>query len=313
MQENYLKLELKEELQETGIIKCYAAVFNNIDSYNDIILPGAFKNTLANHDVNDFKFCLYHDTKTIIGKTLDLKEDDYGLYVEAQIIRELPKGEEAYILVKNGVLDAFSIGYQTKESHYDSVNKIRYLDEIELKEFSLVSFPANPEAKLLSVKSAIEENNIKVDDREKDINEDEIKELLHCEEIPEELTINGKLVYGVKNNELVLNFKAVENLTQEEKQINRNLIQTFYKAFRAEFKDYSIVSSVCDLKELINIWELKDIDKFLKSKGLTNTELKMFYKRIMELKDKKEEEEKKNTDDVGEHLTKIAGLADLLF
>ena len=86
------------------------------------------------------------------------------------------------------------------------------------------------------------------------------------------------------------------------------------KLHRTGFCPSRIFSTKSQKSCLINIWELKDIDKFLKSKGLTNTELKMFYKRIMELKDKKEEEEeKKNTDDVGEHLTKIAGLADLLF
>ena len=70
---------------------------------------------------------------------------------------------------------------------------------------------------------------------------------------------------------------------------------------------------VCDIKELFSSWELKEFDKFLKSenKGLTNSELKVFYNRILELKTPKK------TDDVEKnekkHLPIDKGLVDLLF
>ncbi len=55
--------------------------------------------------------------------------------------------------MRKGLLRGLSIGYIPKKIRYAAGGKIRVLEEIELKEISLVTFPANPKANVTWVKS----------------------------------------------------------------------------------------------------------------------------------------------------------------
>lgn len=297
-----INIEIKN-IEDTGKISGYGAIFNNIDLVKDKIQKGAFTKTLLEKDIKEIYFLRQHNRDVIIGEFNDIHEDENGLYVEGKFFLDTTAGKDAYRLAKKGVLNSFSIGYIAKDFGYEEIEgeEIRDLKSVELLEVSLVIMPANKLAKVTEIKSEV--NEIIVDDKES-----EIKEFYDNAE----LKMDGYQIYNVVDNVAKLNFKAVEELPLDVKQKNKEQIQQFYRIFRKEFKDYTLMSEVCDLKELFGIWELKEFDKFLKSenKGLTNSELKVFYNRILELKTPKK------TDDVEKnekkHLPIDKGLVDLL-
>ena len=68
-----------------GIFEGYASVFNNTDSDGDIILPGAFKNALANQTRKVAMFFNHKTWELPVGKWDSLAEDEKGLYVRGQL------------------------------------------------------------------------------------------------------------------------------------------------------------------------------------------------------------------------------------
>ena len=298
----FAKFEIKE-IKEDGFFSCYGSVFNNVDRVDDIIVKGAFINSLSKKNVReDIKFFLQHDSDKPIGYFTKMEEDERGLYCEGNFILELEESKEAYLLAKNRVLNSFSVGYvpiKFSEKEIDG-KQIRVLEEVDLFEISLVSIPANPEAKLLEIKKLQEENAILVDLKDSYFNErterKNIENKLGTKDLSS-LEVDGYLVYSLKNDNAVLNYNAVNSLPEEVKTNNEQLVRKFYMAFRNEYKDYSLFSPVCDKNFVINQWEMKDFDKLLKNNGFGSSEIKSFYDRLAELKNKNKVIEKAiNTD-----------------
>ncbi|MDP1974964.1 MAG: HK97 family phage prohead protease, partial [Alphaproteobacteria bacterium] len=72
---------------------------------------------------------------------------------------------EIYALLKNGAIDGLSIGYSVQESHFDKQKNCRHLTKIDLHEVSFVTFAANPEAQILSLKNnEIQQLNTSIQD-----------------------------------------------------------------------------------------------------------------------------------------------------
>jgi HK97 family phage prohead protease len=144
----------KESLNpETRIFEGYAATWD-LDSGNDVIVKGAFAKTL-NERGGKIKVLWQHYDP--IGIPLEMREDDKGLWVKAKI-SATALGNEALELIKDGVIDSMSIGYSPIEDKTDFVGGIRYLREIKLYEFSVVTFPMNEEAVITGVKRLISKN-----------------------------------------------------------------------------------------------------------------------------------------------------------
>ena len=139
------KLHIKS-LASSGKFTGYASVFNNIDSYNDVVLPGAFKNTNS----QDVKLLWQHDPKAILGKIDTLQETQYGLLIEAELFTDIQQGQEVYKLMQRGVLDGLSIGYGILEEFFE--DGLRYIKDLKLWEISLVTFPANEHARVINLK-----------------------------------------------------------------------------------------------------------------------------------------------------------------
>jgi HK97 family phage prohead protease len=139
------------------IIKGHGAVFNNIDSYGDVIKAGAFKKTLQDMQ-GRIAFCLQHDIRNPIGKILAIKEDDKGLALEVKI-SDAEKGIQTK--VKEGILKEMSIGYQVINAENATVEgqEVKLLTEIKLFEVSLVTIAANPLALVEEMKSDEEKQN----------------------------------------------------------------------------------------------------------------------------------------------------------
>ena len=148
------KFEL-ESADESGEFSGYAAVFGNKDSGGDIIEKGAFSKTIR-EDFGRIKILSQHtDCELPIGKPLELREDYKGLFIRGKI-SDTAKGRDIQTLMKDGVLNELSIGYDAVEFDYDSEQGVRRLKEIKLWEVSIVTWAMNDQAKIDEVKSLVE-------------------------------------------------------------------------------------------------------------------------------------------------------------
>ncbi len=136
-----------------GVIEGYASVFRRPDDGRDIVLPGAFRRTLAHRRAQDVKLLWQHDPKEPIGVIEELKEDARGLYVRARLIPELARAREALALIAAGALDGLSIGYRAVKARPDPESGLRLISEIDLWEISLVTFPMQPAARIRALKA----------------------------------------------------------------------------------------------------------------------------------------------------------------
>jgi HK97 family phage prohead protease len=135
---------------EKRTIEGYASIFGNIDSHKDIVMGGAFKKTL-NENGNRIKLLWQHNINEPIGKPVKISEDSKGLYFEAKI-SNTTMGNNALELVKDGVLNEMSIGYDPIKDEWDSKRNVRLLREIKLYEISVVTFASNADAQISGVK-----------------------------------------------------------------------------------------------------------------------------------------------------------------
>lgn len=155
-----IKTELKawhddeDEEKATGEFEGYGSVFNNTDLGNDVIRNGAFKKSLSRRGAKGVKLLYQHKSDMPIGVFESIKEDEHGLKVKGRLAMKTQAGQEAYELMKMGALDGLSIGFRVnpKMVSYDKRTKKRIIDEVDLMEISLVTFPMNPQATVRSVK-----------------------------------------------------------------------------------------------------------------------------------------------------------------
>ena len=125
----------------------YASTFGDPpDFYGDVIMPGAFAASITRYAP---KFLFEHAEP--IGKTLEIREDDHGLYGRWSVV-DTRAGTDAYKLAKAGVLDALSIGFFAEDYAYRE-DGARVLLRIDLPEVSAVAIPANRHAVITDVKT----------------------------------------------------------------------------------------------------------------------------------------------------------------
>lgn len=135
----------------------FASTFGNTDLVNDIVAPGAFKKSLKRRVP---KMLLQHDFKQPIGVFTEIKETDTGLFVKGKLIKGIQASDETALLLRNGVIDSMSIGFNVLDSERSSDANI--LKEIDLFEVSLVTFPANPMATVTGMKSVVSFNDLPI-------------------------------------------------------------------------------------------------------------------------------------------------------
>lgn len=146
--------ELKS-VDDAGNFEGYAAVFNNIDLGDDVILPGAFTRVKTTRG-GKLKLALYHDLTRLVGAA-DYTQDDYGLLLKGRVNLAVSYARDAYELMKAEILDSMSIGFNTIKADFEerAGRRVRIIKEAELWEGSFVPFGMNPAALLLTVKSDI--------------------------------------------------------------------------------------------------------------------------------------------------------------
>jgi hypothetical protein len=141
-------------VSDEGTFSGYGSVFGVEDWYSDVVMPGAFQRSLAEHRANGTKPLLLwqHDSRAPIGVYSTVEEDRKGLYVEGQLALDVQQGREAYSLLRMGALSGLSIGYVTRRYEVDKESDVRKLLDVDLWEISPVSFPANDKARVEAVK-----------------------------------------------------------------------------------------------------------------------------------------------------------------
>ncbi|WP_051563732.1 HK97 family phage prohead protease [Enterovibrio calviensis] len=192
---------------EEGVFIAYANVKNVVDRVRDCTIDGCFDGSVKrSNETGKFpKMLLQHDYKQVCGVWLEMVEDDYGLKVKGKLALNTTIGRETYELLKIGALDALSIGYNVKREFYDKATKITFLQEVDVREVSIVTFPCNDESLIESVKSediarAINEAEEPTQE-ETEVVEDTVEVPVgNSDELPDELT--------KRLNSLVLNIKA---------------------------------------------------------------------------------------------------------
>jgi uncharacterized protein len=149
-------------LKETGDgkgwkITGYGSVFGNKDSYGEVVEPGAFAKSITKIEARKRKLPMLwqHRSGQPIGVWDQMAEDSRGLEMEGTLLKGVALAEEARILAAAGAVTGLSIGYYVRDSSRDEVEKVVRLKELDLEETSLVTFPANDDARVEGVKMTL--------------------------------------------------------------------------------------------------------------------------------------------------------------
>ena len=145
-----------DSVDDDGTFKGYGSVFGNVDSYREVVAPGAFADSLkAIAESGDPLPALWqHKASEPVGGFDVLKEDARGLYCEGFLLKQfIPRAAEAHALMARRVVKGLSIGYYVIEDSWNEKDRIRTLTKLDLQEISIVTFPANVAAQIEEVKS----------------------------------------------------------------------------------------------------------------------------------------------------------------
>lgn len=136
-------------------IRAYVLAFGNVDSYGDIIEPGACDEFLKSENADRMRLCYQHNLDQVIGKITAKGVDERGMWIEADVL-DTTIGADVQKLLKAGAIDEFSIGYVANKWSYgrdEAGEQVRHLEAITIWEASPVTRAANPLAVLLDAKS----------------------------------------------------------------------------------------------------------------------------------------------------------------
>jgi HK97 family phage prohead protease len=141
-------LEWKAAGGNSGELEGYVSVFGNVDLGGDVVLPGAFKKTLADWKQSRQPLPLIadHDLSTdgVIGSVREAKEDPVGLWVRAGF-SSAAKAQDVRTKMIEGHLKGMSFTYEAVKHYMGQVagKSARFLQELKLFEATVTPFPMN--------------------------------------------------------------------------------------------------------------------------------------------------------------------------
>ena len=137
-----------ENKRATSIIEGYASLFGVADGGGDIVMPGAFRDSLARKGPANIRMLFQHDPAEPVGVWTQMREDARGLFVRGHLTPGVFKADDLQALIDDGAMDGLSIGFQTLKAQRDRGTGLRRLFKIDLWEISLVTFPMLTGARL---------------------------------------------------------------------------------------------------------------------------------------------------------------------
>lgn len=156
-------LEIKDLDEGSRTVAMYLAKFNILDSDRDIIRPGAFLRSISERGPGSssnrkIAYLRYHNWQMPIGKFIELKEDEEGLYAVGQLGKST-NGMDAFSDYQDGIIREHSIGFRYAQngltwipddrSEYDGGHY--EVTEVKLWEGSAVTFGANEHTNVVEV------------------------------------------------------------------------------------------------------------------------------------------------------------------
>jgi len=146
---------VKEE-DDCYVISGFASVFGNVDLGNDVVMPGAFTESLQKHGL-PLMLWQHKMDEAPLGVVTEARENSRGLWFKAELPKDddLVRGRVVPQLRRRG-LKGVSIGYKAIESERRKSDGARLLKKVRLWEISLVTAPMNPEANVETVKAAVD-------------------------------------------------------------------------------------------------------------------------------------------------------------
>ena len=157
MEHKYKEFAVKSA-DDTGTISGYFSTYDReVDSYGDIVAPGAFTDTIKAREESGhpFPLCWNHDLDQIIGKVESIEDTEKGPLMTASFF-DTPLAQEKREIVKSGVVYQFSFAYDVLEAgpvELEDGTKANELRKLDLFEVSIVPIPANQNAVMTEVKS----------------------------------------------------------------------------------------------------------------------------------------------------------------
>ena len=135
-----------------GVFEGYASLFGLADLGNDVVMPGAFADSLKKRGVRDVRLLWQHDPAQPIGRWILIEEDRRGLRVRGKLNLAVERAREIHALMRDGAVDGLSIGFRVERARAERPTGLRRLEKLDLWEISVVTFPMLPDARVESVK-----------------------------------------------------------------------------------------------------------------------------------------------------------------
>ena len=163
-------IKVDGEADGGGYIEAIVSVFNNVDHYGEVVMPGAFKATLADWEErgDPIPFIWSHDWSdpfAHIGVVKSAEETEKGLkilaYISPEEREENPKAAQVYRLLKARRVTQFSFGFDVDAGGMgersmgdgEKSEEVYELRELTLHEVGPCLLGVNPDTELIAVKA----------------------------------------------------------------------------------------------------------------------------------------------------------------
>lgn len=160
--ENFKTREENGEMRIEGYFSVFNSRYELWDGAYEIVLPGAFDGETK----KDVRALINHDSTLVLGRTtagtLELREDDYGLWGSILINGSDQDAVNLYERVKRGDVDQCSFGFDIVDEDIecsDGSPTVWKIKKVRLHEVSVTTFPAYEATSVQARKNEIE--NIK--------------------------------------------------------------------------------------------------------------------------------------------------------
>jgi HK97 family phage prohead protease len=142
-----------DAVEADGVFEGYASLFGIADLGKDVVMPGAFADSLRKRKAAEVRLLWQHDPSEPLGRWLAIEEDRRGLFVRGKLNLAVERAREIHALMREGAVDGLSIGFRVERARAERPTGLRRLEKLDLWEISVVTFPMLPGARVGAVKA----------------------------------------------------------------------------------------------------------------------------------------------------------------